>query len=229
MKIGYSGLDLPDGKVKYDDPLLEALAQKCNPKKVSPYYVEFLLEEYTQVDVIVISPDKLLDLLIIDMELCEAILERNKEGIDKSLIDDCLASLEKEIPLCDMGLSKEAAEALRSLALVSLKPVITLEGSDDVTEVINTCFQKAGIVFFYTAGDKEVHAWPVKEGSDIVTCAGKIHTDMIRGFIKGDIAKFDDFMDSHSFNDCKKKGLVQVVDRDYIITPGDIIEIRFNV
>jgi ribosome-binding ATPase len=99
----------------------------------------------------------------------------------------------------------------------------------DVTELIELCLAKAGIVFFYTAGPKEVHAWQVPKDSDIVTCAGRIHTDLARGFIKGDIASFDDFMSCHNWNDCQRKGLIKVVDRDYLIQPGDVIEIRFNV
>jgi ribosome-binding ATPase YchF (GTP1/OBG family) len=67
---------------------------------------------------------------------------------------------------------------------------------------------------------KEVHAWQVPEGSDIVTCAGRIHTDLARGFIKGDMAGFEDFLKCHNWNDCQRKGLVKVVDRDYIIKPG---------
>ena len=74
-----------------------------------------------------------------------------------------------------------------------------------------------------------MHAWPVKEGSDIVTCAGKIHSDLARGFIKADIVRYEDLIKVFNWQEARTKGLVRVVDRDYIIQAGDVIEIRFNV
>lgn len=99
----------------------------------------------------------------------------------------------------------------------------------DTNDMISDVLEKAGMMFFYTSGPKESHAWLVEKNSDIVTCAGKIHTDLARGFIKGDIVEFDDYMSAHNFNDCRTKGFVKVVDRDFIVPDGSVIEIRFNV
>ncbi|MCX6985381.1 MAG: DUF933 domain-containing protein, partial [Lentisphaerae bacterium] len=79
------------------------------------------------------------------------------------------------------------------------------------------------------AGKPEVHAWLIRKGSDIVTCAGKIHTDLAKGFIKADIVSFNDFKDVFNLQEARTKGLVKLVGREYIIQEGDIIEIRFNV
>ncbi|MGA2506942.1 MAG: DUF933 domain-containing protein [Chitinispirillaceae bacterium] len=229
MKIGFHDVNLPEGKVKYDDPRMARLVEKCAPKKVSPYYVEFLKNEFSQCDTIVISKKSVLELLITDIEKCEGRLERAADGPEKTLTEKSLELLEAESPLCDGAFTDAEREALRSMGMQSVKPVVVLDKEIGVTEVIEQCMAKAGIVFFYTAGPKEVHAWQVPEGSDIVTCAGRIHTDLARGFIKGDVAAFEDFMQCHNWNDCQRKGLVKVVERDYKITPGDIIEIRFNV
>jgi hypothetical protein len=177
----------------------------------------------------VISGKSILELLIRDIEKCEVQSERDENASVKKLIEKCLGLLEAESPLCDGEFSGTDLETLRSMGMLSIKPVVVLDRAEEVAAVIAKCLAKAKIVFFYTAGPKEVHAWPVPQGSDIVTCAGRIHTDFARGFIKGDIAGFDDFMRCHNWNDCQRKGLVRVVDRDYIINPGDIIEIRFNV
>jgi hypothetical protein len=229
MKIGFHDVNLPEGKVKYDDCRMARLVEKCAPKKVSPYYVEFLKNEFSQCDAIVISKKSVLELLITDIEKCESRLERAADGPEKTLLEKCLKLLEAESPLCDGGFTGPDLEALRSMGMQSAKPVVVLDKDAEVTAVIEQCLAKAGIVFFYTAGPKEVHAWEVPAGSDIVTCAGRIHTDLARGFIKGDIAGFEDYMQCHNWNDCQRKGLVKVVDRDYRITPGDIIEIRFAV
>ncbi len=99
----------------------------------------------------------------------------------------------------------------------------------EVNEIITRILAKAETVFFYTVGKKEVHAWPVPRHADIVTCAGKIHTDLARGFIKADIVKYDDFLNVFNMQEARAKKLVHLVDRDYHIEDGDIVEIRFNI
>ena len=69
----------------------------------------------------------------------------------------------------------------------------------------------------------------MRKDSDIVTCAGKIHSDLARGFIKAEIVSYDDLMSVYNWQEARTKGLVKLVDRDYNIREGDVIEIRFNV
>ena len=76
MKIGFNGLNLQEGKNKYEDKILLALANKDKPKKISPFFVEFLKEEYSQIDAIVVHKDYLLDILILDMEKIEGRVNR---------------------------------------------------------------------------------------------------------------------------------------------------------
>ena len=229
MKIGFTGINLPEGKTKYKDENLFALEMKDKPKKVSPFFVEFIPDEFVQSEVIVVHKDKVLDLLILDMEKIEARLTRLTDNGEKTLMEKCLAHLEKEIPLCDIEFNDEEKEILKIIAPYSFKPVVKVDESMDVNTIITLSLEKANYMFFYTSGPTESHAWLVKKGSDIITCAAKIHTDLARGFIKGDVVSLEDYMKCHNFNDCKSKGLVRLVDRDYIVQPGEIIEIRFNV
>ena len=74
-----------------------------------------------------------------------------------------------------------------------------------------------------------MHAWPVKEDSDIVTCAAKIHSDLARGFIKAEIVSYEDLIKVYNWQEARTRGLVKLVDRDHTIRAGDIIEIRFHV
>ena len=115
------------------------------------------------------------------------------------------------------------------LSLTSIKPIVKFEGVINPNTIINMAIEKANYMFFYTSGPQESHAWFVPKGSNIVTCAGKIHTDLARGFIKGDVVKYQDYLNHYNFNECKSKGSAQIVDKDYIINPHEIIEIRFNV
>ena len=229
MKIGFTSMDLPEGKIRYRDDNLVALEAKDNPKKVSPFYAEFIRDEFVQSDAIVLPKFEILDLLILDMEKIETRLNRLSDNDEKMLMEKCMEALERETPLCDVAFDEGERNMLKTTAPYSLKPVVQLEDQVDVNTIIALVIEKAGYMFFYTTGPTESHAWLVKKGSNIVTCAGKIHTDLASGFIRGDVVSFEDYVNCHNFNECKSKGLAKLTKRDYIVQPREIIEIRFNI
>ncbi|MCK4797687.1 MAG: DUF933 domain-containing protein [Spirochaetes bacterium] len=229
MKIGFTGIDIPEGKTKYKDEYLIALQKKDNPKKVSPFFAEFIRDEFIQSEVIVIPETKILDLLILDIEKLETRLTRVPDDEEKKLLAKCMKKLEEEIPLCEVEFNDDEKKLLKAIAPYSLKPVVKTIGTEDINTIIALALDKANYMFFYTSGPTESHAWLVKKDSDIITCAAKIHTDLARGFIKGDVVSLKDYMNCHNFNECKSKGLAKLVNRDYIVQPNEIIEIRFNV
>jgi hypothetical protein len=229
LKIGFTGLELPEGKVRYNDKILDALSMKDKPAKVSPYYVDLLPGEFDKCDVIAITRGTILDLLIHDMEKIETRMARLTDTAETAILQRCLDNLEMDIPLCDLPLTEQETGVVATAAPFSLKPVIQLVGNEDVDEIISCALDSANLMFFYTSGPTESHAWLVERDSDIVSCAAKIHSDLARGFIKGDVVSFEEYMSCHSFNDCKAKGLARLTDRDYLVQPGEIIEIRFNV
>ncbi len=177
---------------------------------------------------IAIPTDNILDLLILDMEKIETRLARLTDETEKAILAKCLEHLENDVPLCNITLAEEERRVVELAAPLSLKPVIILDDNEDVNSIITLALEKAAFMFFYTSGPRESHAWLVEKNSDIITCAAKIHTDLARGFIKGDVIGFDDYMTCHSFNEAKAKGVSRLVDRDYIIQENEIIEIRFN-
>ena len=229
MKIGFTGTELQEGKVKFNDKNLIALEKKDKPKKVSPFFAEFIRDELVHVEAIIIPADKILDLLILDLEKIETRLFRTNNEEERTLLQKAQQNLEEEIPLCDSGFTKDETAIVLSADPYSLKPVIQISGDEENDELIAKVLDKSGYMFFYTTGPSESHAWLIKKGSDIITCAAKIHSDLARGFIKGDVVNFTDYLDYHNFNECKSKGVARVVDRNYIVEPDEIIEIRFNV
>ena len=229
MKIGYTGTELTEVKIKYNDKCLMALEKKDKPKKVTPFFAELICDELVHVEAIIIPADNILDLLIFDLEKIETRLSRTDNEEEISLLKKALQNLEEEIPLCDQDFNIDEAAIILSADPYSLKPVIQISGDEDNDELIAKVLEKSGYMFFYTSGPSESHAWLIKKGSDIITCAAKIHSDLARGFIKGDVVNFNDYLDCHNFNECKSKGIAKVVDRDYIVEPNEILEIRFNV
>ncbi len=229
MIIGFTGLDLPEGKTKYKDEKLIDLVAKDKAKKVVPFFAEFIKDEFVQSDAIVVPRSNILDLLILDMDKLETRLLKLESGDEKSLMTKCMELLEQEMPLCDVDFNDEERELLMATAPISFKPIVQIEGSEDINTIIFSALEKANHMFFYTSGPKESHAWLIQKESEIIACAEKIHSDLARGFIKGDVVSYEDYMDCHNFNDCKSKGVAKMVDRDYIVQPNDIIEIRFNV
>ena len=229
MIISYTGIELPEGKVKYEDSILNELAEKDKPKKISPMFFEFIKEDFPNSFAIVVPESNLLDLLILDMEKIETRLTRTADKKEIKLLQKCMDFLEKEVPLCDVQFDDSEKEILNGLMPFSLKPTVQLMGNEDINTIIQLAMEKADYMFFYTSHPKETHAWFVPKGTDIVTCAGKIHSDLARGFIKGDVVKYQDYLEHHNFNECKTKGVAKMVDKDYIVSPHEVIEIRFNI
>ncbi len=230
MKIAFTGLVMPEGKMKYDDNLFVALVEKFQPKKVSPHYFEFLAEDYEAADVIAIARDNLLDLLILDMEKIEVRMDRVEDAAEKDVLTKCLAQLEDQRPVCDMDFNESEHAIINAFNLLSFTPTLVCDDSSiDPNVVCRDGMDKAGMMFFYTVGKQEVHAWLVEKGADAVTCAGKIHTDLARGFIKAEIVSCADMMTVHNLQDARSKGLTDLVDRGDIIAPESILDIRFNV
>jgi ribosome-binding ATPase YchF (GTP1/OBG family) len=84
------------------------------------------------------------------------------------------------------------------------------------------------ITFFTTTGGKEVRAWTLRRGSPALEAAGKVHTDMQRGFIRAEVVSCEDLMAAGSMAAAKEKGLLRLEGRQYIVQDGDVIHFRFS-
>ena len=95
--------------------------------------------------------------------------------------------------------------------------------------VIKESYSLLGLMSFLTAGEPEVRAWTIKKGTKAPEAAGKIHTDIQRGFIKAEIVSYDDLIKEGSMIAAKEKGLVRSEGKEYIMQEGDIVLFKFNV
>jgi len=95
--------------------------------------------------------------------------------------------------------------------------------------VIRTGYQLLDLITFFTAGEPEVRAWTVRKGSTAPEAAGKIHTDMQRGFIRAEIVGYNDLINSGSISNAREEGLLRLEGKEYIVKDGDVCYFRFNV
>lgn len=113
---------------------------------------------------------------------------------------------ERDAFMADLGLSEPAAHRLSRAAHQSL-----------------------GLISFFTVGPDEVRAWPIPAGLSAPEAAGKIHSDLQRGFIRAETTAYDDLIQAGSEKAAKEANKVHVNGKDYIVKDGDILNIRFNV
>lgn len=98
-----------------------------------------------------------------------------------------------------------------------------------VSKLIKESYNLLGLMSFLTAGVEEVRAWTIKIGTTAVNAAGKIHSDIQRGFIRAEIVNYNDLIELGSMNAAKEKGLVRLEGKEYIMQDGDVVYFRFNV
>ena len=113
----------------------------------------------------------------------------------------------------------ERAEYLRELGM----------GEPGLVRLIRTAYELLGLITFFTAGETESRAWTLRKGTKAATAAGKIHSDMERGFIRAEVYHYNDLIACGSEAAVKEKGLFRLEGRDYLIKDGDVMFFRFNV
>jgi len=95
--------------------------------------------------------------------------------------------------------------------------------------LIKASYSLLGLISYLTAGEPEVRAWTITNGTKAPQAAGKIHTDFERGFIRAEVVHFNDLMECGSMTAAKEKGLVRSEGKEYVMKDGDIVLFRFNV
>jgi len=95
--------------------------------------------------------------------------------------------------------------------------------------VIRHCYGLLGLISFFTVGEDEVKAWTIRENTPAIQAAGKIHTDIERGFIRAEVMSYDDFIKSGSTAEARKHGLLRLEGKTYAVRDGDIIHFLFNI
>jgi GTP-binding protein YchF len=96
-------------------------------------------------------------------------------------------------------------------------------------KLIHICYDTLGFISFFTYAGDEVKAWTITKGTNAQKAAGKVHSDIERGFIRAEVIPFDDFISTGSIHALREKGLLRLEGKTYEVRDGDIINFRFNV
>ncbi len=152
--------------------------------------------------------------------------EPEKDEKVKQVIEYAKNEQAEVIPLCvkieEELASLESEDQLEMLDALGLK-------ESGLDKVIKASYDLLGLMSFLTAGEPEVRAWTIQKGTKAPQAAGKIHTDIERGFIRAEIVSYEDLIREGSMNNVKEKGLMRSEGKEYVMQDGDVVLFRFNV
>lgn len=164
--------------------------------------------------------------MILVANIDENQLSRKSYNFRKELIN---YSKERNVPLIEISAKSE-------LEINQLDPEdreLFMEelgiAESGIDKLAATAYDHLGLISFLTAGHDEVRAWTIRKNTTAKKAAGKIHSDIEKGFIRAEVVKFKDLQELGSMAKVKEKGLMTLEGKEYIVEDGDIISFRFNV
>lgn len=196
---------LSDGR-----PLYRAGLSPAHRETLAPY---FLLTNRRVLAVVNVGEDEL-D-AIPDAEARVA-AEFNDAGDNVEVIGMCVQLEAEAAAISDPA---ERAEMLEGFGL----------GEGALFRMVRSSYHLLGLRTYFTTGEKESRAWTFYEGSTAPVCAGRIHSDFQRGFIRAEVIAWDELLELGSWNAAKDAGRLRVEGKDYVARDGDVMEFRFNV
>ena len=121
------------------------------------------------------------------------------------------------------------AGALAAFGAVERAAHATGEAPPVKLRFVHAAYKLLGLRTFFTTGEKESRAWTFRAGYRAPQCAGVIHTDFERGFIRAEVIHWDELLELGSWTKAKEVGKLRIEGKDYVVEDGDVMEIRFNV
>ena len=146
-------------------------------------------------------------------------LRSEETGKTVNKLPNCMAmcaNIEMEIRRLD---EKDRVAFLEDLGIKELS----------LNSFILKAYETLGLISFFTVGKDEVRAWTIKRGTNAVTAAGKIHSDLERGFIRAEVFSYNDLKEFKSEREVKNAGKLRLEGKNYMVRDGDILHVKFNV
>ena len=198
-------------------------------------YLNKLLEQLQSGNVLSSIKDLDLDLeAIADLHLLTAKPVIYAFNVDENtLVDNAKKSelAKMVLPAKSIFVCAKLEEELKGLDENDAKDLLESYGVKEtgLNQMIHTAYDTLGLQSYMTAGPKEVHAWTIKKGWTAPQAAGVIHTDFERGFIAAQVVDYNDLVECGSELEAKNHGKIRTEGKDYVMSPNDVVEFRFNV
>ena len=193
----------------FEDPNIIRAGGSVNPKEDQELIeTELALADIDKVDKLSTKPV----LYVYNVD------EKRVQGTGDSGQENTLricAKLEEE--LADLS-EEERLEYLKELGIEET----------GLERLIKAAYKLLGLISFLTAGEKEVRAWTIRQGSTALMASGTIHTDFIKKFIKAEVVSYNDFVSLNGWKGSREKGKARLEGRDYIVNDGDVIEFKIG-
>jgi len=206
LRIAYAALS--DGR-----PLYRAGISADQRALLAPY---FLLTARRVLAVVNVGENDLDSIPDAEAAIAAEFDQTGKSAENVSVIGMCVQLEAEAATITDPA---ERAEMLEGFGL----------GEGALFRMVRSAYHLLGLRTFLTTGDKESRAWTFYEGSTAPQCAGRIHTDFQRGFIKAEVIRWDELLDIGSWTKAKDVGKIRIEGKDYVANDGDVMEFRFNV
>ena len=143
------------------------------------------------------------------------------------MVEDLAASENAQVMPVSARIEEEISQLDADEKAMFLEELGMAESGLD--RLIRASYTLLGLISYLTAGEPEVRAWTIKNGTKAPQAAGKIHSDFERGFIRAEVVHYNDLMELGSMTAAKEKGLVRSEGKEYVMKDGDIVLFRFNV
>lgn len=154
-----------------------------------------------------------------EMEKGNAYTEALQKSVANENAEVILVCAGIEAQIADMDSAEERTEFLEMMGL----------SEPGANRLIRSCYKLLNLITYFTAGEKEVRAWTVRNGAKAPEAAGVIHSDFEKGFIRAEVIKYNDFVTLGSEAKVKEMGKMSVEGKEYVVIDGDIMHFRFNV
>ena len=152
---------------------------------------------------------------------------------ENTLVDDAKKSelAKMVLPAKSIFVCAKLEEELKGLDENDAKDLLESYGVKEtgLNQMIHAAYDTLGLQSYMTAGPKEVHAWTIKKGWTAPQAAGVIHTDFERGFIAAQVVDYNDLVECGSELEAKNHGKIRTEGKDYVMSPNDVVEFRFNI
>lgn len=233
MKIGILGIEsIVQGKANIMDSRIKTLEEMFKSAKRVYIQVDIITAEdkIKETDGIIALESVKLVLIMTDLEFVELRLQRSADEVEKKLLSRFKAELDKERMLFDLALNEEEQKAISGYPLLTVKPIYFAKDAEieDKDKMLVNAYNSFGYISYFTAGEKDAHAWSIKKGTTAWEAAGAIHSDIQKGFIRAEVVSYQDLINDGSMSGARNNNHLRLEMKEYIVQDGDVITFRVN-